>query len=47
MRGLHTLLGLVTNKKTSFYPIDGPTFAGLAGEEITQMVQYFSDFGCE
>ncbi|KAJ9125650.1 hypothetical protein QFC22_000612 [Naganishia vaughanmartiniae] len=32
-------------KKTSFYPIDAATFASMAGEEITEMVQYFSDFG--
>jgi hypothetical protein len=40
-------LGLVVGKKASFYPVDAATFASKAGEEITQMLQYFSDFGCK
>ncbi|KAJ9115148.1 hypothetical protein QFC24_007059 [Naganishia onofrii] len=37
--------GQVVGKKASFYPVDAATFASKAGEEITQMLQYFSDFG--
>jgi hypothetical protein len=38
---------IVTGNKASFYPIDAEQFKGLAGEEVTQMMQYFGDFGCE
>ncbi|KAJ9106020.1 hypothetical protein QFC19_003356 [Naganishia cerealis] len=37
--------GKALGKKASYHPVDATTFASQAGEEITQMLQYFSEFG--
>lgn len=40
-------MSIVTGQKASYYPMPADQFKAVAGEELTEMMCYFSDFGCE
>lgn len=38
---------IVNGVKATYYPMPADQFKAIAGEEITEMMGWFSDFGCE
>jgi len=44
---LTLIIELASGKDVKFASVPEKAFAGMAGEEITEMLAYFGEFGCE